>query len=136
MRIHTNILTWQSMHSALDAAKTKGRIAEHVVFEACAEYRSRQRAKGIEVKLATYEKEPGDGRRWTNTGNRGANSDQNGEGLYAATRDEWGWFLAEVFYADPEATSAWYDGRADFDAVTKTAYVLGHDVVTGYPRAG
>lgn len=136
MRLHTNTLTWSSMHEALEAAKTKGHIPQHVVFEACAEYRSRKRAKGIEVKLATYDKEPGDGRRWTNTGNRGANSEQNGEGLYAATWDEWGWFLAEVFDADPGATCNWYDGGPEFDRITKHAYLLDQNMVTEYPRAG
>jgi hypothetical protein len=136
MRIHTNTHTWRSIHEALDRAKAAGKVADHVEFEVCVEYRSRSKARGIEVKLGTFHKEPGDGRRWTNTGNRGANSEHNGEALYAATYDEWGWFLAEVFDTDPEATCWAYVGAAGFNASTKYAYVLGHDVVTGYPRAG
>ncbi|HBH59913.1 MAG TPA: hypothetical protein DDY41_17665 [Arthrobacter bacterium] len=122
MRLHTNTLTWRAVHEALDRAILAGRIPAHVSLITCAEYRSRVRKAGIEIQLGTYDKEPGDGRRWSNTGTHGANSEANGEGVYAATWNEWGWFLAEVFAADPEAKCNWYDGAAAFHARTKNAF--------------
>jgi hypothetical protein len=137
MRLHTNTHTWRSVHEALGRAIAKGKVAEHVMLDTCAEYRSQSRARGIEIQLGTYDKEPGDGRRWTNSGNRGANSDANqGTGLYAATWDEWGWFLAELFDADPEAKCDRYDGRFEFQRITKNAYLLDQSMVTEHPRAG
>jgi hypothetical protein len=135
MRLHTNTHTWRSIHQALDRAKEAGRIPHHVDLITCAEYRSQSRKAGIEIQLGTYVKEPGDGRRWTNTGTHGANSDQNGAGIYAATWDEWGWFLAEVFTADPHAKCNWYDGKAEFERITKHAYVL-QSIGSEYPQAG
>lgn len=136
MRLHTNTHTWRSVHEALDRAKAAGRVADHVEFEVCVEYRSQSRARGIEVKLGTFHKEPGDGRRWTNTGTQGANSGHNGEALYAATYDEWGWFLAEVFTADPSVTCYRYDGLSGFNTATKDAYLLDQSMVTEHPLAG
>lgn len=131
MRLHTSALDWHTLHDALVRAKTAGHIPSHVHIEHLAEYRSTKRSAGFEIRLGTYEKTKGDGRRWTNSGRRGANSDANyGTGLHAATWDEWGWFLAEVFDADPEAIVDRYDGQADFDATTKYKYLLGASVST------
>jgi hypothetical protein len=136
MRLHTNTHTWRSINEALSRAQAAGRVADHVELWICDEYGSRKRARGFEIRLGTHTKIKGDKRGWTNTGKRGANSEHNGEGIYAATYDEWGWFIAELFAVEPDAIFGDYDGRHGFDAATKTAYVLGHDVVTGYPRAG
>lgn len=129
MRLHTNTHTWQSIREALDRAKRAGKVAQHVHIETLDERGSRSKARAFEISLRAYNKIEGDGRRRPNqnTGERE---------LWAATYDEWGWFIAELFAVEPDAVFGSYIGRHGFDAATKTAYVLGHDVVTGYPRAG
>lgn len=135
MRLHTNTHTWLSIHEALAKAKAAGKVADHVHIEQCTEHGSRKRATAFEIKLASYTKVKGDKRGWRNTGKRGADSMNNGEGLYAATYDEWGWFIAELFAVDEEAVFGTYDGAAGFDAATKFKYVLKPDVIEGYPHA-
>lgn len=137
MRLHTTTHTRTTINEALNRAKSAGKVAGHVHLWICDEYGSRKRARAFEIRLGTHTKIKGDKRGWTNTGTRGANSTDNGEGMYAATYDEWGWFIAELFAAEPDAIfGPAYDGVAGFEAATRYAYVLGHDVVTGYPRAG
>lgn len=43
--------------------------------------------------------------------------------VYAATWDEWGWFLAYLFGQDPNAVCGWYKGRTDFNVKTDFRYV-------------
>lgn len=137
MRLHTNLHDWRSCHEALTRAKAAGRIPEHLEFTDCTEYRSTKRKRGIEIKLGTYQKVRGDGRRWSNSGNRGANSEANyGTGVHAATWDEWGWLLAELFAVDPDAICDRYVGRAGFETLTRHAYIPSHPVVSECQRAG
>jgi hypothetical protein len=131
MRLHTNTHTITSLEDALRRAKGKGHVANHVVLATLTPHGSNSRRQAFELRLGTAVKVKGDNRTFWNSGTRGAD-----HSWYTATYDEWGWFLAEVFDADPEAKCDRYDGRHDFDTQTKTAYVVGHDVVTGYPRAG
>lgn len=119
MRLHSNIHTWQSVHDALTRAKRSGKVPEHVHFEQLTEHGSRKRSTAFEIKLATYTKEPGDGRRRPNTGNRGTDIS---DGLWAATYDEWGWFIAELFAHDKVAVFGHYVGLAGFDAATRFKY--------------
>lgn len=79
---------------------------------------SRTHANKIRVHLAADHNVTADGvvRRRTNSGNRGAG------GYYAATYDEWGWFLAVVFDADPTAKCEYYANRDDFHAKTNGKY--------------
>jgi hypothetical protein len=131
MRLHTNTHTTTSIEDALRRAQGNGKVQYHVTLAVLTPHGSNSRARAFELRLGTTVKEKRDGRTFWNSGTHGA--DQR---WYGATYDEWGWFLAELFAVDPEAKCDRYDGRHDFDAQTKTAYVLGHDVVTGYPRAG
>jgi hypothetical protein len=64
-----------------------------------------------------------------NSGTRGA----KGEG--AASWDDWGRFLAELFELDPDAEipSAKYHGLASFHASTHWAYQTGPEVRGPYP---
>ena len=81
---------------------------------------SRSHLEAIEFSLYyASAKLPGDGRRWKNTGNRGASD------LLAATHDEHGIFFAEVFALDATARLAGiYDDRDDFNRATRNAYWL------------
>lgn len=133
MRLHSDIHTWSTIREALDRAKAAGHVSPNVHIEESGIHGSRKRKAAIEIKLGTYVKIKGDGRRYVNTGNRGADAEA---GLYAATYDEWGWFIAELFAADPEATFGNYDGVTDFDSTTRFKFILPELVSTGSPVAG
>lgn len=131
MKLHTNIHTYDSLSDALGAAKAAGLIPDHLFFDILSRHGSRSRAHAFEVRLGTHRKAPGDGRRWQNTGRHGANSVEWGEGIYAATRDEWGHFLARVFEHDTETTCPWYSGVADFHEKTGGTYRVANRITTG-----
>ena len=118
MKLHTS-LTGTEVREALSRTKARGLITSDVHFVVWdTSVPSRTHPVGIDFQLGTYEKNslpPGttdqhghkmNVRRYKNTGNRGANSDSpwaGNEGIWAATWHEWGWFITEVFAADPAA---------------------------------
>jgi hypothetical protein len=81
---------------------------------------SRTHARKVRVHLGSDSETTPDGktRKWSNSGKRGAG------GYRAATYDEWGWFLAALFEADPTAKTDGnaYDGIDDFHAKTEGKY--------------
>lgn len=118
MKLHTNLSHYTDVTAALRRAKDAGHVDQGVYFEVLEYAGSRSHPGAFEVKLGWYgEKVKGDGRRWTNTGNRGA-----GTGNYAATWDEWGWFIAELFRADPGAAFGHYKTEAMFHEMTKNKF--------------
>lgn len=124
MRLHSNTLRYADIYGALKAAKDAGKVDGLVQFETFEDKGSRSRSRAYEIQLGWYgDKQPGDGRRWKNTGNRGADSEYNGGGCYAATYDEWGWFIAELYKMDPELIFGHYKTRDTFNSMTKNAYV-------------
>lgn len=125
MKLHSNILTESDIRDALETAKQRGNIDRSVVFDVLERKGSRKRSHGFEVHLEWLgNKVKGDGRRWTNSGNRGADSYGNGRGTYAATYDEWGWLIAELFGKDEHMIFGHYEGMDNFDSRTKFAYVI------------
>lgn len=122
MKLHSNILTEASVYLALYEAKKRGKVADSVHFVVFKEQGSRSRKTGFEIQLGTYDKVPGDKRTWKNSGQWGAESARNGQGIYAATYDEWGWFIAELFAKDEDAIFGSYKGYDDFLRQTKFAY--------------
>ncbi|AEQ21049.1 hypothetical protein E3_1330 [Rhodococcus phage E3] len=100
MRIHTNL-----DHGDLaDAARHAG-----VIIARSSQHGSRSRERAFEVTLS------GSGRtgsRWANSGSYGASSSK------AATWDEWGIFLAELFRRDPELKTKEYPSLDAFEWVT------------------
>lgn len=125
MRLHSNTLTVRDIETALQQCKHDGTVDGFVQFETFDTKGSRTRKNGFEIQLGWYgTKEPGDGRRWKNTGNRGASSDWNtGGGCYAATYDEWGYFIAALYRMDTELVFGHYKTREFFNSYTKNAYV-------------
>lgn len=123
MKMHSNILTESAIREALERAKERGNVDRDVHFMILEPRGSRQRANGFEIRLEWLgTKTKGDGRRWTNSGNGGANSEHNGNGTYAATYDEWGWFIAELFNKDEELIFGHYKGWDSF--LTQTRYAF------------
>jgi len=112
MRIHSDIITWDDLHDARLAAISHGE--GHVWLDG-SKHGSRKRDHAFEVGLE------GDGttnKRRRNPGTSTSNRDLG----YAATHDQWGWFLAYLFALDPNMTSVYYDGAEDFHAKTKEAF--------------
>jgi len=123
MRLHSDILITRDIETALQQCKHDGTVDGFVQFETFDVKKSRSRANGFEIQLGWYgTKVPGDGRRWKNTGNRGANSEYNANGVYAATYDEWGYFIAELFRLDADLTFGHYTSLEVFHEMTKYAY--------------
>lgn len=105
MHVHTDHLTADDMRSIL--RETIG--PRGVVFDpdrgGLVSGRSRSRHHRHTFYLVASD---GFGRRWANSGFRGSSHRK------AATYDEWGVFLAELFKRDPEAKAGPYSGADDF----------------------
>lgn len=115
MRIHTS-LEEDEIRSALEDAKASGRIASHLYFDRFDVHRSTTHTYAYEVHIGTDYKTPGDGRR--------APMHSPYEfARYAATYDEWGWFLVELFDRDPSAKVAGvYRDHQHFHERTRYAF--------------
>jgi len=112
MRIHSDRLTRQDLYSATEGI-------EGVWVDGAIETGSRSRARGFTVKLAA---EPQKGRRRRNTGNYGAEDGGYPIQVAAATYDEHGRWMAELFERDPDAIITYYSGRDDFHEQTDGKY--------------
>jgi hypothetical protein len=137
MRLHTD-LPQTEVARALHCAKLKGYITADVELMAFSVHQSRTRPHGYEISLGTYDKHslpPGYRdqrgkvmrvRKYANGGDVGASSEYYGrEGArYAATWDEWGWFMAEIFCADADARFGPYKNSAHFHRLTENRYRL------------
>ena len=82
-------------HRALAECQKAGTIAEHVNFKTC-DIRGR-RGPGIALEIQLEATRRDRGRRAGNTGRYGARTGYGGDGLYAATYDEWGFFIAALY---------------------------------------
>lgn len=114
MRIHVHTLP-----DFADAARyVRERTGAPVYFEARTEHRSRTHPRAYEIKLSS------DGSLSRRRRNPGASRDRSALDTYAATWDQWGWFLARMFATDPGARVAnVYADAADFHKRTRGAYV-------------
>ena len=140
MRLHTS-LSYVAVRNALHDIKREGKAAEDVTFETITVHKSATHDHAYEVQLGTYDKTslpPGyrdqnghkiSTRRYKNTGNRGAGSEDYGSygEVWAATWHEWGWFIQRVFELDP--TARWgslkypsYASPEDFADKTRGAF--------------
>lgn len=121
MRIHTNksANARNIIGASLGHAKYAGHVSSDVGFVVYEPHRSKTHGVAIEVQLGTDDKTSGPtkSRHFKNSGKHGADR------LYAATYDEWGWFLSYLFDLDFEAVAGPYKGRDDFHKKTNDAYV-------------
>lgn len=97
MRIHSDILTARDIYRATSARGMTGVYAE------VTSHGSRKRHHAFNLMLT------GTSSRRPNSGNRGADSDD-----YAATWDEWGMVLAELYAIDPNMDATYYASADDF----------------------
>lgn len=114
MKLHSDILNRMSIREALLKAQQSGKVDPLVDFSTLDARGSRTRKAAFEIRLEWLgEKQKGDGRKYTNSGNRGG-----GTGTYAAFYDEWGWFIVELYRIDPDMVFGHYKTRDDFDTMT------------------
>lgn len=135
MKLHTNLWS-QGLYDALHRAQDKGLITRDVEMTVFRPERSLTHLHGYEIQLGTgnqhslpagYKDQRGNTmrvRRYRNS--------NHGYAEWAATWHEWGWFIAEVFAADPQARwgsnpakarYAWgYFSPEDFHAKTDGAF--------------
>lgn len=106
MRLHFTLplaghSAYQLAVDALNECKDAGTIARHVGFKTLTEHRSGGDGFifALEVQLEASQRDRG--RRAGNTGGYGASTGWGGDGSYAATYDEWGFFLAALYRRDP-----------------------------------
>lgn len=136
MKLHTS-LTSREVHDALDEAKADGKVTRDVEFVEYDQGGSYTHERRFDIQLGTWNKHslPADYRdqhgkrlavrRYKNTGTTGASSGVfGGDQVWAATYDEWGWFIAEVMYRDPKAVFGSYKGVEGFNERTKGKFVL------------
>jgi hypothetical protein len=118
MKLHSDILTEGTIKDALTRAKVAGHVDKSVVFSELAARGSRTRKNGFEIRLEWLgEKQKGDGRRYTNSGNGGASTK-----AYGAFWEEWGWFIDELYSVDPDLVFGPYKTREVFDEMTRYAF--------------
>lgn len=111
MRLHFTLpLTGHSAYQlavdALNECKDAGTVARHVGFKTLTEHRSGGDGFifALEVQLEASQRDRG--RRAGNSGSYGASTGWGGDGSYAATYDEWGFFLAALYRRDPKMRCA------------------------------
>lgn len=125
MKVFSRTLTVLDLHRAMNAAHDAGTIPEHVMLGEVHLRRTQTAGlHALEFRLLSTAKVPGDGRRRRNSGAYGADDE------WAATYDEHGHWMAQVFVLDPKAAIGWsprtpmYNGVGAFHLKTKGAYSL------------
>jgi hypothetical protein len=111
MKIHTNALNDAYLYSLMQkASKRAPDVDLHILGMAG----SRSHTRAIEIALR------GHGKRHTRPPNTGITGAASGE--RAATIDDWGHFLAQVFASDPSAKAGPYKNANDFHRATSGKY--------------
>lgn len=130
MRIHSNILTTETITQALKSAQDNGRAGKTIFFDVLTSHKSRSRSDAFEVQLASSTCESFKAAGIENAGysdaaqkrasRRHARQWSNDRGNYAPTWHEWGHFIAELFWIDPNAIVGGYGGQDSFEYQTDT----------------
>lgn len=116
MILHTNTITYSSLHNCLRRAALSYPPLSDAWFADCDERGSRSRERAFNFSLVA-ESAPGRRRK-----RNFQHVHHDPEGVVALTWDEWGMFLREVFELDPDARTDRYEGRADFHQKTNGTF--------------
>lgn len=120
MKVHTR-LTAGDVRAALDKAIENGHVAANVTIS-MVPVSSRSHDGAHEVRLfATTRDAPEGGYASPGATPRKFRPHASGGG-YSASWAEWGWFLANVFAADPAAKAGPYKSAQDFHDQTYEAF--------------
>jgi hypothetical protein len=121
MKFHTDKLTAYDMAFALQEACNAGEVDHSVGFTEFGYAGSRSHDHAFTFKLGYWDKQPGRTNRRQNGGNSGGGSSLP----FAASYDEWGFYLSRLFALDPGAKVAGsYKNAADFHNATHGAYEM------------
>lgn len=122
MRLHTK-LSYRQILEAMAQVKLDKRMAADIEFVKFGFHGSQSRDHAFEIQLGTTDQASGptNSRHFKNSGKHGATSEYfHGENIWAATYDEWGWFIAEIFAMDPKAHWGMnYTSAEDFHSKTE-----------------
>lgn len=118
MKLHSNTIRYADVVESMRRAKNAGLVSQDVFFVKCDHAGSRSRAFAFEIQLGAMDQRSGptNSRHYKNTGHSGAG--YGDEKIWAASYDEWGWYIAELFAIDPDAVFGTYKGRDSFNAQT------------------
>lgn len=117
MKLHSDTLTGNDILLALKTAQAEGNVTADVSFVVFGQAGSRQRRHAWEIQLGTF-----DGKSTGKSRHAKTNVRSDAGTCYSATYDEWGYFLREIFLADPDAIFGQYKELDNFDEQTKYAY--------------
>ena len=134
MKLHTK-LSSHDVYDSMAVTKARGLMTKDVKFTQFIEQPSRSHPNGFLIQLGTHDKRSGpkNSRYYKNTGKRGANSGRyEGYPMWAATYDEWGWFIADIFDRDPDAKFGHYTSQKRFNELTNNKYQLTYLNPEGY----
>ena len=111
MKLHT-ALTQAEVRRALGDVQRAGHVTPDIGFMQLDSERSMSRPHGFKIQLGTYDKTSGPtrSRHYKNSGSNGAGD------VWAATYDEWGWFIERVFELDPSAIFGPYKSMSELYA--------------------
>lgn len=124
MKLHTK-LEYVDVRNALGAAKLKDKVGYDVNFVILKKATSKSHPNGWMITLGSTEERPTgtDNNHKRRFRNKGTGPDKRGDfAPYAATWDEWGWFMAEVYNRDPNAKIGSYRSEDDFHGQTMHKY--------------
>lgn len=130
MRLHTKLDALE-VRAALQRAQSRGLVTWDVDMTVFTPRRSQTHDHGYEIQLGTYDKfslPAGYKDQYGKTMHvRRYRNSNHGDAEWAATWHEWGWFMKEVFDADPSARwgglTGWgYRDLEDFNRKTEGAF--------------
>jgi hypothetical protein len=118
VKLHTKLISHEIIDALWDVKK-RGLMTRDIDFVQFEYENSRTHPNGYLIQLGTDDKTSGptNSRHYKNSGQWGADTQ-----VWAATYDEWGWFIAELFERDPDAKFGHYKSYDDFHAQTKTRF--------------
>ncbi len=118
MKLHTKLNNHQVIDALADV-KSRGLMTNDVFMAQFAYENSLSHRNGFLIRLGTFDKTTGPKK----SRHRADNTNLDlGDTVYAATYDEWGWFIAEIFECDPDAKFGPYKNYADFHKKTKDRF--------------
>jgi hypothetical protein len=121
MRLHTDKLTYSDVIRAVVLSYEDNPNGGGYFADAVVEHGSRVRDHAFEIALEGLGSRHTRARAW-GQGSYGKGSQEHAP--RAATYDDWGYFIAQVFLKDPDAVFGPYKGRDDFDEKTRFKFAI------------
>jgi hypothetical protein len=118
MKLHTT-LSREQIRTALRYAKIQDTVGTDIVISRIDSAVSRSHSHAYELMLGSCQKHRPDGKCRRVRVNGAYDWER-----YAATWDEWGWFIAQIMKMDPHAKFGPYRNSHHFHEMTKGAYRL------------